>query len=226
MKEIIESVTEHPLDGWKESQVLVGMPDSDDRNELLRCLRDATLPGEIAVASSFMELESRAARDLPAIIVLSEKILRSSTPLAEAAHRLTVFAPVIVLASSERQSEVVGLVVSGEVDFVTAESEFVSVATAFVERRLKWPQGYSREFRSAWSADAASDFAEILRHEINNPLTGILGNAELLLSQLRDKLPPLSVQRLETVVDLAVRLREKVRRLAEPQAHSSSARSA
>lgn len=226
MKEIIESVAEHPLEDWKVSQVLVGMPEGDDRNELLRRLRDATPPGEIAVASSFMELESRAARDLPAIIVLSEKIVRSSTRLAEAAHRLTVFAPVVVLASSERQSEVVGLVVSGEVDFVTIESEFVSVATAFVERRLKWPQGYSREFRSAWSADAASDFAEILRHEINNPLTGILGNAELLLSQLRDKLPPLSIQRLETVVDLAVRLREKVRRLAEPQAGSSSARSA
>ena len=75
------------------------------------------------------------------------------------------------------------------------------------------------------------DLGEVFRHEINNPLTGILGNAELLLSQLRDKLPPLSVQRLETVVDLAVRLREKVRRLAEPrraepQAHRSSARSA
>lgn len=226
MKEIIESVAERPQDDWKVSQVLVGMPEGDDRNELLRRLKDATLPGEIAVASSFMELESRAARDLPAIIVLSERIVRSSTPLAEAAHRLTVFAPVVVLASSERQSEVVGLVVSGEVDFVTIESEFVSVATAFVERRLKWPQGYSREFRSAWSADTASDFAEVLRHEINNPLTGILGNAELLLSQLRDKLPPLSIQRLETVVDLAVRLREKVRRLAEPQARSSSARSA
>ncbi len=226
MKEIIERVTEGPSDDREVSQVLVGMPESADRNELLRCLRDATLPGKIAVASSFMELEARAARDLPAIIVLSEKLVRSSTPLAEAAHRLTVFAPVIVLASSERQSEVVGLVISGEVDFVTIESEFASVATAFVERRLKWPQGYSREFRSAWSADAASDFAEILRHEINNPLTGILGNAELLLSQLRDKLPPLSIQRLETVVDLAVRLREKVRRLAEPQARSSSARSA
>ncbi len=231
MKHIAEVRTDQSVVQWKKNQVLIGMPESDECDELLRRLKDATMPGEIAVASSFMELESCAARDLPAIIVLSEKIVRASTPLAEAAHRLTVFAPVIVLASSERQSEVVGLVVSGEVDFVTIEGEFVSVATAFVERRLKWPQGYSREFRSAWSADAPSDFAEILRHEINNPLTGILGNAELLLSQLRDKLPPLSVQRLETVVDLAVRLREKVRclaepRRAEPQAHRSSARSA
>lgn len=226
MKEIAEALPGQAAIHCEKNEVLVGMPQSDDRGQLLRCITDAAIAGEIAVASTFAELESRAARDLPAIIILSEKIVRSNTPLAEAAHRLTVFAPVIVLASSERQSEVVGLVVSGEVDFVTIEGEFVSVATAFVERRLRWPHGYSREFRSAWSADAPSDFSEILRHEINNPLTGILGNAELLLSQLRDKLPPLSVQRLETVVDLAVRLREKVRRLAESEARTSSLRSA
>lgn len=226
MREIARVLSDRPEVHWEKTQMLIGMPEGDDRSELLRSIREAELAGEIAVASSFAELESRAARDLPAIIVLSENIVRSGTPLAEATHRLTVFAPVVVLASSERQSDVVGLVVSGEVDFVTLSGEFVSVATAFIERRLKWPQGYSREFRSAWTADAPSDFAEILRHEINNPLTGILGNAELLLSQLRDKLPPLSVQRLETVVDLAVRLREKVRRLAEPEARSSSLRSA
>jgi len=28
------------------------------------------------------------------------------------------------------------------------------------------------------------DFGEVLRHELNNPLTGILGNAELLLVEL------------------------------------------
>lgn len=226
MKQIVEGASERPLVDWKKSQVLIGMPDGEDRDELLRGIRECGVTGEIAVASTFADLESRAARDLPAIIVLGEGIVRSNAPLAEAAHRLTVFAPVVVLASSERQSELVGLVVSGEVDFVTISGEFVSVAAAFVERRLNWPQAYSREFRSAWTADAPSDFAEILRHEINNPLTGILGNAELLLSQLRDTLPPLSVQRLETVVDLAVRLREKVRRMAEPQTRSSTRRSA
>lgn len=226
MKEIAEVSGEPIAVHWRKSQVLIGMPESGDRSELVRRIQEAALAEETAVASTFDELESRAARDLPAIIVFSEEIVRAGVPLAEAAHRLTVFAPVVMLASSERQSEVVGLVVSGEVDFVTVSGEFVSVATAFIERRLRWPQGYSREFRSAWTADAPSDFAEILRHEINNPLTGILGNAELLLSQLRDKIPPLSIQRLETVVDLAVRLREKVRRLAEPKGRSSNRRSA
>jgi signal transduction histidine kinase len=227
MKEVAEAITGRSTIKWTGIQVLIGMREGREREDLLRFITDTSSIREIRTLSGLAELESRAARDLPNVIVLSENILRAGTPLAEAVHRLTAFAPVVVLASSERQSDLVGLVVSGEVDFVTFSGEFASVAAAFVERRLNWPQGFSREFRSAWTADVPSDFAEILRHEINNPLTGILGNAELLLSQLRDKLPPLSVQRLQTVVDLAVRLREKVRRLAsEPRNRESSVRSA
>src|SRR2546427_867969 len=63
------------------------------------------------------------------------------------------------------------------------------------------------------------DFGEILRHEVNNPLTGILGNAELLLAELRrrkdNSMPPTAQQRLQTIADLAVRLRETIRRLSD-----------
>ena len=62
------------------------------------------------------------------------------------------------------------------------------------------------------------DFGEVLRHELNNPLTGILGNAELLLVELRRKnieLPSTVETRLETIATLAVRMRETVRRLSE-----------
>lgn len=227
MKERAESAEERSAINWKRTEVLVGMRDGRERNDLMRSISDGGSIREIRTAGTLAELESRAAHDLPGVVVLGENILRAGTPLAEAAHQLAVFAPVIVVAASDRQSELAGLVVSGEVDFVTFSSEFAAVAAAFVQKRLNWPQGYSREFWSAWTADVPSDFAEILRHEINNPLTGILGNAELLLSQLRDKLPPLSVQRLQTVVDLAVRLREKVRRLAaEQNGHEPDARSA
>jgi signal transduction histidine kinase len=50
------------------------------------------------------------------------------------------------------------------------------------------------------------DFGEVLRHELNNPLTGILGNAELLLLEARRgklDLPPLTLRRLETITELA-----------------------
>ena len=59
----------------------------------------------------------------------------------------------------------------------------------------------------------SGDFGEILRHEVNNPLTGILGNTELLLAR-RDRLPPAAVERLETIAGLALRSRETVRRFS------------
>jgi len=62
------------------------------------------------------------------------------------------------------------------------------------------------------------DFGEVLRHELNNPLTGILGNAELLLLEARRgklDLPLHALQRLETIAELAVRMRETVRHLSD-----------
>jgi signal transduction histidine kinase len=54
---------------------------------------------------------------------------------------------------------------------------------------------------------------------LNNPLTGILGNAELLLAEIHKKddgkLPHGGRQRVETIAALAVRLRETVRRLSQ-----------
>jgi len=53
---------------------------------------------------------------------------------------------------------------------------------------------------------------------LNNPLTGILGNAELLLVDVKRKnleLPASAVRRLEIIVALAVRMRETVRRLSD-----------
>src|SRR5437667_7867442 len=68
-------------------------------------------------------------------------------------------------------------------------------------------------------AQVEEDFGEVLRHELNNPLTGILGNAELLLVEVHrkndGKMPRGGEQRLETIAALAVRLRETVRRLSQ-----------
>jgi len=66
--------------------------------------------------------------------------------------------------------------------------------------------------------EGKADFGEVLRHELNNPLTGILGNAELLLAKIRRRddgqLPEGGRQRVETIAVLATRLREMVRRLS------------
>jgi len=56
--------------------------------------------------------------------------------------------------------------------------------------------------------------ARLIRHELNNPLTGILGNAELILTEdaaLAEK----TRRRLKTIIELAVRLRDVLRELEE-----------
>jgi len=199
-------MNEHP------AQILIAIPKGEVRTSVIAVI-EAAPSHEVSLVYSLQELESAVCCSTPDVVVMSEEILETMA-LREAVRRIAAFAPVVVLASVESQQELVGLVVSGGVDVVTLSANYSAVAAAFVERRLNSPQIHSREFGSAWNADLSCDFAEILRHEINNPLTGILGNAELLLSQLRGTLPPSSVQRLETVVDLAVRLREKVRCLA------------
>lgn len=220
--------------GFQGVAVLVGMPPGKERDELITRLADnraargsvhdspnaLTNDGprrrqrDIALASHWVELEARAARLNPRTIIFDDNILPVGVSLEEAARRMALFAPVTVIMPFEKQAQLISLLSEGEVDFVARSGEFLSLVAAFVERRLRPPQTFELEFRSAWIADLPSDFAEVLRHEINNPLTGILGNAELLLTQLRGSLTPVSVQRLETVVDLAVRLRETIRCLS------------
>jgi signal transduction histidine kinase len=197
----------------KGASILIGMARNEERDELMRTIARSGPHREMFAAGTFEELNSCAARIAPRIIVVEEGILPANLAFSEAARRLALFAPVVAVGSPEQQAQLASLMIGGEIDFVVRSRRYAEVVAAFVERRLHGPSA-GREFRAAWMADLPADFAEILRHEINNPLTGILGNAELLLSQHRAGLPPVSVQRLETVVDLAVRLREKIRCLS------------
>ncbi len=62
-----------------------------------------------------------------------------------------------------------------------------------------------------------SQTAEVVarvRHEINNPLTGVLGQAQLLL---REELSEKARKRVLTIEELAVRLRDTVAELRQVQ---------
>jgi signal transduction histidine kinase len=141
---------------------------------------------------------------------------QSQRALEWAIDHLLEAAPVIVVAAPERQSELTFLLGSGAADFVARTGDFVPVAVELVKRRIGLATGGAvcpGNGKDEWG----NDFGEILRHEVNNPLTGILGNAEMLLAR-RDRLPASAVERLETIAHLAVRLRETVRRLSSAAA--------
>src|SRR5712691_7982360 len=53
-----------------------------------------------------------------------------------------------------------------------------------------------------------------VRHEINNPLTGVLGQAQLLL---REDLNERARKRAETIEELAIRMRDIVAQLRQVQ---------
>lgn len=136
---------------------------------------------------------------------------QSKRALKTAVQRFVNVAPVIIVAAATRQSELAGLLTAGLADFVARTGDFVPLSVGLVQRRIRstgatWRYGVDGE--KGWS-----DFGEMLRHEVNNPLTGILGNAEMVLAK-RDQLPSSVIERLETIAHLAVRLRETVRRLS------------
>jgi signal transduction histidine kinase len=131
---------------------------------------------------------------------------------------LANYAPVIVLGPPECQAEISALVRAGAADYVAREEGPAAVVRA-VQRRVSAEAAVKLPPPRRTSNRDEEDFGEVLRHELNNPLTGILGNAELLLSEIRrksdGKLPHGGQQRVETIAALAVRLRETIRRLSQ-----------
>ena len=61
-----------------------------------------------------------------------------------------------------------------------------------------------------------------IRHEINNPLTGVLGQAQLLL---REDLSDRARKRAQTIEELAIRLRDIVGQLRDVQKPNSETHS-
>lgn len=149
----------------------------------------------------------------PAVTLFDESAAGAEDSLEREVASLTGAAPVVVVAAPERQPELAFLITSGAVDFVARGESSASIAAGLVERRLRLADAAAGAIPFP-AGEAGEGFGEILRHEVNNPLTGILGNAELLLAR-RDRLPAAAVERLQTIAELAMRLRETVRRLSD-----------
>ncbi|MBZ5702828.1 MAG: hypothetical protein LAN84_13395 [Acidobacteriia bacterium] len=184
---------------------------------------------QVELAAGFEHARLLAERTNPLLVVLDEPALAPVAPEETAEHpsldsAATLFAdmtPVVVLGAPEHQEEIAALVAAGAAEFVARSGDFARRTLALIERRLRQRE---REISGVPPARVRAerleeDFGEVLRHELNNPLTGILGNAELLLAEVRrrqdGRLPQGAQQRLETITDLAVRLRETVRRLSQ-----------
>ncbi|HXN65491.1 MAG TPA: histidine kinase dimerization/phospho-acceptor domain-containing protein [Candidatus Acidoferrales bacterium] len=158
----------------------------------------------------------------PQVILVDESAMLATSPryldleiegnsLESSVAALTEHAPVVLISAAHHHEPLSFLIGSGAVDLVARIGDFVPIAVGLVARRLRLGE---RLEAGACTDDEEADFGDMLRHEVNNPLTGILGNAELLLSR-RDNLSPKTIARIETIAELAMRLRETVRRLSD-----------
>ena len=191
---------------------LLGIADESLAQRLAREVELFATAGRVAIVSTLLQVRLHASRAAPPVIFLDCDLLEGA-PQTESLDYFKAIAPVIFLAPLVRQEEIAPFVAAGDVDFVARAGNFVPLAASLIERRLRWAKQSKAGPGPPW-AEMPGDLAAIFRHEVNNPLTGILGNAELLLAH-RERLSAVDTQRLQTVVDLAARLRETIRRLSD-----------
>lgn len=183
-----------------------------------QCFEELTALGNryrIVLAGTIEEARESIGPRAPAAVFLDEsaaEIAQGLETVESGLALLTEIAPVVVAAAPEKQAGMAFLITSGAVDFVARTGNFLPIVAGMLDRRVRMAERAAGMIQFP-KDELSGDFGEILRHEVNNPLTGILGNTELLLAR-RDRLPPAAVERLETIVGLAVRLRETVRRIS------------
>jgi len=210
----------------REQTILLVSDDAALCTAARREFEDTIAGLRVAAVSNLEGARRILEEDAPAVILLEEasvaaktEAVRGIVPQLDAmVASLAAYAPVVVIGTAERRTELSTLIAAGAADYVARDTGCLPVVLGLIQRRLRHAQNLI-DGAAGHVEEGKEDFGEVLRHELNNPLTGILGNAELLLAEIRrkddGKLPHGGRQRVETIAALAVRLRETVRRLSQ-----------
>lgn len=189
----------------REIRVLLVGVRREDREALLRSLT----PREprfslLAVASLAEALSCLEARQVDAVLCDWSAFPSLREALA-GEFREAPRVPILVLVPPGAEARAAALLEREPAEFVLQAGNYQAWLPALLRRAL------SRQHPSS------EEVAMFIRHEINNPLTGVLGNAELLLADA--SLPAKVRDRLATIITLAVRLRDVVRTLEARLGH-------
>src|SRR5919109_2557806 len=213
--------------GNKEQTVLLVSNNAGFCAAMRREFDSNALRVRAAAVSSVAAARRILEEDSPGVILLEDDAVACDCVEAREAGQsleavvapLAVHAPVVVIGPAEKRGELAGLIEAGAADFVERKTNAFAEARGLIQQRLRQAAQGTGSVPNASEESGGENFGEVLRHELNNPLTGILGNAELLLAEIRrkkdGKVPSGGEQRLETIATLAGRLRETVRRLSE-----------
>jgi signal transduction histidine kinase len=207
----------------RECAALIGTPNAQLARRITYELKRGAEDRSMRVASSLTHLLECFTESAASVTFIDDQLVEG-VGLTEFVKQLTGSAPVVLLADPGREGEVLKFIAEDKLDFVARVGDFAPLAVSVLQCRLRGAE-LGTGFLQNPDDDAAAELAEIFRHEINNPLTGILGNAELLLAH-GARLNSTDVQRVQTVVELAVRLRETIRRVSDAiESNSRVARS-
>jgi len=147
---------------------LLGVADVALGERLAREVERFANQAAVTVVSHLSQLRERLRESAPRAILLDEAILQGA-PLIELLRQLTETAPVILLGAFEHRADISRLVAEGDLEFVARTGDFVPLAASLIERRPRWAERSESALGPPW-AGLPADGAEILRHEINNPL--------------------------------------------------------
>jgi signal transduction histidine kinase len=199
------------------TNVLLVTPDPHSAERIASWLAEGPTP----ITTRHVETPRHARRLLernPFAAIFLDEAAAGGDPVRAVVRELARHAPVVAAVGPDTARELSALVIAGVADCVPPGPDFLDLAAALIERRLLSSRRlFERVCEGSGNGGEdlieQEEFGSFLRHELNNPLTGILGNAEMLLHR-RQWLPVDAVPRLETIADLAVRLRETIRRLS------------
>ncbi len=122
-------------------------------------------------------------------------------------HRTAHETGAIVIVEPGLEEWLAGWLDHRYVDCLVKAGDFVRLLPALVRKHLARRELETRLAEMDRMVATARELASAVRHELNNPLTGVLGNAELML-QHRRGLSLDNIRRLKAIVELVVRMRQ------------------
>jgi DNA-binding response OmpR family regulator len=118
---------------------------------------------------------------------------------------------VLVLTGRDRPTDLEAALDAGADDYVTkpVTGQRMLARIRIAQRRMS----VEEELRRARYLAGIGEMTVTLQHEINNPLTGLMGTAEMMLLDAREKGAP--TDDLQVVLEQARRIKELVRRMGD-----------
>lgn len=181
-------------------RLLVVMERGEEREALCRRLADTKFGFSLVPLARLQEAVPYLAAGQADALVGDLRAWRDRSEPGVAGYEEMRWVPFCLLVPPGAEEQAAALLERESTDFILQAGESHRLLPALLRRALERQE-------SSWE-----EVARIIRHEMNNPLTGVLGNAELILAEAT-ALPEKGRERLHTIIHLAVRLRDVVRDL-------------